>query len=142
MTSPRNLPPGRYPTDRSPRSRRVWSIGLTALVIAVGVVIAWVGYKNFSDPDISGEASGYEILDDTSVEVKFTVIRKDPGVPATCILRARSKNGSETGRREIYVPASGETHFAMSTTVNTSDAPVLGEVYGCSKTVPDYLVAP
>jgi hypothetical protein len=142
MTSPRNLPPGRYPTDRSSGSRRVWAIGLTTLVIAAGVLIAWIGYQNFSDPDISGEASGYEILNDTSVEVKFTVIRKDPGVPATCIVRARSKDGSETGRREIYVPASGETHFSMSTVVNTSASPALGEVYGCSKTVPEYLVAP
>lgn len=142
MTSPRTLPSGRYPTDRSPRSRRVWSIGLTALVIALGVLIAWVGYNNFSDPDISGEATGYEILDDTSVEVKFTVTRKDPEVPATCILRARSLDGSETGRREVYIPASSESRFSMSEVVNTSAAPVVGEVYGCSKNVPEYLVAP
>lgn len=141
MTSARSLPQGRYPTERSPRSRRRWFVILTVLVVAAGLLIAWVGYQRFSDPEISGEASGYEIIDSSTVEVKFTVNRKDPSKPATCVLRARSKDGSETGRREIYVPAAGSGQLSMSTLVRTSAPPAVGEVYGCSDSVPAYLVA-
>jgi hypothetical protein len=115
---------------------------LTGAVILAGLLVAWLGYQRFSDADISGEASGYDILDDTSVEVKFTVNRKDPTVPATCVVRARSRDGAETGRREVYVPASKDGQLAMSAIVRTSAPPAVGEVYGCSETVPPYLVAP
>lgn len=142
MTSARSLPQGRYPTERSPKSRRRWFVVLTVLVVAAGVLIAWVGYQRFSDPDISGEASGYQIIDSSTVEVKFTVNRKDPSKPATCVVRARSKDGSETGRREIYVPPAGSSQLSMSTLVRTSAPPAVGEVYGCADSVPDYLVAP
>ena len=142
MTSARSLPQGRYPAERTPRSRRRWFLALTGLVIIIGVVIAWLAYQRFADPEISGEATGYDILDDTSVEVKFTVNRKDPTIPATCVVRARSKDGSETGRREVYVPASQDTRLPMSAVVRTSAPPAVGEVYGCSDTVPPYLVAP
>jgi hypothetical protein len=142
MTSARSLPPGRYPTERSPKSRRRWFVVLTTLVVAAGVLIAWLGYDRFSDPDISGEASGYQIIDGSTVEVKFTVNRKDPTKPATCVVRARSKDGAETGRREIYIPPSGEGQFSTSTVVRTSAPPAVGEVYGCSESVPAYLVAP
>lgn len=142
MTSARSLPQGRYPTERSPKSRRRWFVILTVLVVAAGVLIAWVAYQRFSDPDISGEASGYQIVDSSTVEVKFTVNRKDPSKPATCVVRARSKDGSETGRREIYVPAAGSGQLSMSTLVRTSAPPAVGEVYGCSDSVPSYLVAP
>ncbi|ORM37701.1 MULTISPECIES: DUF4307 domain-containing protein [Williamsia] len=142
MTSARSLPQGRYPTERSPRSRRRWFVVLTTLVVAAGVLLAWLGYQRFSDPDISGEASGYLIIDSSTVEVKFTVNRKDPSKPATCVLRARSKDGSETGRREVYIPASSQTQLSLSSLVRTSAAPAVGEVYGCSESVPDYLVAP
>jgi hypothetical protein len=142
MTSARTLPQGRYPADRSPQSRRRWFVALTGVVIAVGVLIAWVAYQRFADPAISGEATGYDILDDSSVEVKFTVNRKDPTVPATCVVRARSKDGSESGRREVYVPASENGQLSMSAVVRTSAPPAVGEIYGCSDTVPPYLVAP
>lgn len=142
MTSARSLPQGRYPTERSPQSRRRWFVVLTVLVVAAGVLIAWLGYQRFSDPDISGEASGYQILDSSTVEVKFTVNRKDPSKAATCVVRARSKDGSETGRREIYVPPAGSSQMSMSTVVRTSAPPAVGEVYGCSDSVPSYLVAP
>ncbi len=142
MTSARSLPQGRYPTERSPRSRRRWFVVLTVLVVAAGVLLAWVGYQRFSDPDISGEASGYQIIDSSTVEVKFTVNRKDPSKPATCVVRARSKDGSETGRREIYIPPARSSQMSTSTLVRTSAPPAVGEVYGCSDTVPPYLVAP
>ena len=147
MTSPQSasagggpkLPPvGRYPVERSAQSRRRWFILLTVIVVVLGLVIAWIGYKKFSDADISGNATGYQIIDSSTIEVKFTVDRKNSDEPGTCIIRARSKDGSETGRREVYIPPSNGTYSAEAI-VHTYKAPGVGDVFACSTSVPDYL---
>lgn len=134
----RPLPEGRYPAEQSPARRRRWAIGLTVLVIVAGVIIAFIGYKKFSDPAISGDANGYDIIDATTVVVKFTVNRSDPSKPGSCVIRARSKDGSETGRREVYIPPSGD-QLSLESQVRTSKPPAVGEVFGCNEDVPDYL---
>jgi hypothetical protein len=147
MTSPQSasagggpkLPPqGRYPVERSAQSRRRWFILLTVGVVVLGLVIAWIGYQKFSDPDISGSETGYQIIDSSTIEVKFTVNRKNSDEPGTCIIRARSKDGSETGRREVYIPASNGP-YSSEAIVHTYKAPGVGDVFACSTSVPDYL---
>jgi hypothetical protein len=57
-----------------------------------------------------------------------------------CIVRARSIDGSETGRREVLVPPSSQATVQVTTTVKSSRPPVVGDVYGCGTHVPSYLV--
>jgi len=76
------------------------------------------------------------------VEVTITVTRSDPSLPSVCIVRGRSKDGTETGRREILVPPSEAATVQVTTLVKTSLPPVIGDVYGCGSEVPGYLVAP
>jgi hypothetical protein len=85
--------------------------------------------------------SGYRLVDDETVSVTFTVTRRDPSRPAVCIVRARSKDGSETGRREVLVPPSPQRSVQVTTIVKASRPPVIGDVYGCGLDVPKYLVA-
>ena len=59
-----------------------------------------------------------------------------------CIVRARSIDGSETGRREVLVPPSTQKTVQVTTAVKSSRPPVVGDVYGCGTDVPTYLVAP
>ena len=75
------------------------------------------------------------------VEVTVSVTRADPSRPVVCIVRARSKDGSETGRREVLVPPSEQATVQITTEVKTSRPPVIGDVYGCGTDVPGYLVA-
>jgi len=70
------------------------------------------------------------------------VTRKDPSRPVVCIVRARSIDGGETGRREILVPPSSHATVQVTAVVKTSQRPVMGDVYGCGTDVPAYLVAP
>jgi hypothetical protein len=76
------------------------------------------------------------------VDVTIGVTRSDPSQPVVCIVRARSKDGSETGRREILVGPSNQTTVQVSALVKTSRPPVTGDVYGCGTDVPAYLIAP
>jgi uncharacterized protein DUF4307 len=134
-------PAARYGRQRlSRRSRRWIAIGLTALVLAAGVVIAVLASQRFGT-DVKGELGGYRIVDDETVSVTISVTRDDPSRPVVCIVRARSIDGSETGRREVLVPPSTQATMQVTTIVKATRPPVVGDVYGCGTDVPSYLVA-
>ncbi len=141
------LPEGRYGPRSSGRPRR-WAtpVGLLLAVLA-GLVAAVIGYRNLGGAPVQGEALGFVLLDGEpatqsgtyGVELRFSVVRDDPSRPAVCIVRARSRDGEETGRKEIYVPPS-DGSIVLTTVVRTSRPPVTADVYGCSLAVPSYLV--
>jgi hypothetical protein len=110
-------------------------------VVIAGVALAVFAYFKYSDTDVKGEVTGYEVIDSQTVAVQFTVTRSDPSRPAACVVRGRSLDGSETGRREILIPPGKESQIGFKTTVRTSQPPVIGEVFGCTTTIPAYLKA-
>lgn len=118
------------------------AIGLTALIVAAGVAVAVVAFNRLGTADVKGELGGYKLVDDQTVSVTITVTRDDPSRPVVCIVRARSKDGGEVGRREILVPPSTETSVQVTTEVKTTKPPVIGDIYGCGTNVPAYLKAP
>jgi Domain of unknown function (DUF4307) len=135
-------PAARYGRRRQSRRGRRWIIGGLALfIVAAGVGVAVVGYQRLGHSDVAGTLVGYRLIDDETVEVTINLTRDDPSRPAVCIVRGRSKDGTETGRREILVPPSAEKSVQVTTIVKTSRPPVIGDVYGCGFDVPGYLVA-
>ncbi|WP_082613984.1 DUF4307 domain-containing protein [Mycobacterium sp. Root265] len=136
-------PTARYGRQKlSRRTRRRVVIGLFLLIVTAGVVIALIAFQRFGTGDVKGELGGYKIVDDETVAVTITVTRSDPSVPAVCIVRARSINGDETGRREILVPPSTASSVVIDAVVKSTKPPVVGDIYGCGIDVPAYLVAP
>ena len=136
-------PAARYGRQRlSRRSRRRLAISLFLLIVVVGVAIAFVGFQRLGTGDVEGTLGGYRLIDEGTAEVTISVTRKDPSRPVVCIVRARSIDGSETGRREVLVPPSSRATVQVTTIVKTSRPPVVGDVYGCGTDVPAYLVAP
>ncbi len=135
-------PAARYGRQRlSRRSRRWLAIGLTALVLLAGVVLAIVASQRLGRGDVQGELGGYQLVDDETLSVTIKVTRADPSRPVVCIVRARSIDGSETGRREVLVPPSSQDTVTVTTVVKSTRPPVVGDVYGCGTDVPPYLVA-
>jgi hypothetical protein len=131
------------PADRYGRQRlsaRWIVVGLTALVVAAGAAVAMVASQRLGSGDVKGELGAYQLVNDETVEVTISVTRKDPSRPVVCIVRARSIDGSETGRREVLVPPSSQATVQVTTTVKSSRPPVVGDVYGCGTHVPSYLV--
>jgi hypothetical protein len=133
------LPEGRY-GRRAAGDRRRWAVpaGL-ALAVLIGLAVAVIGYRNLGAPPIQGEALSFTLLEGQAVQRRLSVIRDDPSRAAVCIVRARSRDGEETGRKEIYVPPA-DGPIVLSTVVHTSRPPVTADVYGCSFQVPPYLV--
>ena len=113
-------------------------LAVLATLALVGVAVA--AYQRFSGADVEGKMAAYEVVDDQTVEVTISVTRKDPATPVACIVRARSKDGAETGRREVLVgPADAHT-VSVTTEVKSFRPPVIGDVYGCGTNVPAYLL--
>ena len=138
--TPRSGPRATYPEPSGdPRSRRRWFIGLSVLVVVAGVGLAALGYTKFADEEVKGEGTGYELLDSSTVAVQFTLTRSDPSRPAACVVRGRSKDGSETGRREVLIGPGTDKQRGVRVEVKTSAPPVIGEVFGCTTDIPAYL---
>lgn len=134
----RELPAGRY-GSRSGRKPPRWVFWtLLTVVLVTALVLAVVGYRNLGTQPIEARQAAFQVLDDHAVRITFEVSRDHPEQPADCIVRSRSADGDETGRKEVYVPAGGEI-MTLSTVLRTSKRPVTGEVYGCSYHVPSYL---
>ena len=130
---------GRSPAPAVARRRVALILGL--LVAAVCVGLAAVAYQRFSNVDVEGKAAAFEVLDDQTVEVTISVTRRDPSTPVVCIVRARARDGSETGRRELLVPGTQAKTVQITTTVKSFQRPAVGDLYGCGTDVPAYLVA-
>lgn len=136
-------PDARYGRPRlSRRARRRVAIALGVLVAAAGIVIAVIGYQRISTSAVTGSLVGYRLVDDETASVTISVTRLDPSRPVACIVRVRATNGSETGRRELLVPPSEATTVQVTTTVKSSQPPVMADVYGCGTEVPSYLRLP
>lgn len=136
-------PAARYGRQRLSGGRRRWIVvGFTLLALVVGVVIAVVAFDRFEGEPVKGELSAYELIDDQTVSVTISVTREDPSQPAVCIVRARSIDGAETGRREVLIPPSTQQTVQVTAPVKATRQPVIGDIYGCGADVPPYLVAP
>lgn len=136
-------PDARYGRPRlSRRARRRVAIALGVLVAAAGIVIAVIGYQRISTSAVTGSLVGYRLVDDETASVTISVTRSDPSRPVACIVRVRATNGSETGRRELLVPPSEATTVQVTTTVKSSQPPVMADVYSCGTEVPSYLRLP
>jgi hypothetical protein len=135
-------PAARYGRRRLTVGNRRWiAVGLAVVVLAAGVAIAVIASQRLGTGDVKGELAGYQLVDDETVQVTISVTRDDPSRPVVCIVRARSIDGSETGRREVLVPPSTQATVQVTTVVKASRTPVVGDVYGCGTDVPSYLVA-
>ncbi|MEU5843449.1 DUF4307 domain-containing protein [Rhodococcus sp. NPDC047139] len=138
------LPTDRYPSSRYPGQRvstrgKRW--GFTVGGLLAGLAVAFMLFQNNTTP-IESEVVAFEIIDDSTIDIQLKVTRDDPSQDAVCIIRARSKDGSETGRREVLIPASDSQTVVLTSTVKTSQRPGMGDNYGCSTDAPDYLRAP
>ena len=118
------------------------TIALTALAVAAGVAVAAGAYQRFEGNAVEGEMGAFDVLDDKSVSVTISVTRKDPAVPVVCVVRARSRDGAETGRREILIGPSEAKTVQVTATVVAYRQPFVGDIYGCGTDIPPYLRTP
>lgn len=132
------VPEGRYGSRTRNRIRPWvrWVLFGVGILLLIGVSV--VAYRNLGSKPIEGKQSAFAVVDDHSVNVTVELQRQQPERPAECVVRARSMDGNEVGRKELLMPPSQGT-TQIPTVLRTSARPVTGEVYGCTYDVPPYM---
>lgn len=133
-TSPA-FPPGRYGRRRQPRRRRRWVPLLlaAALVMALGAVTVRL-YGLYGDPNYRAQVITYTEITDSQVVIEFRVT-VPAGASATCVVRARSRDGAEVGREDVLVTSlPGQRHPIVRHRLATTARPLVGEVPRCRPT--------
>ena len=117
-------------------------IALAILAVVAGTAVAVVSYQRLGTGAVKGSLAGYRLIDEQTVSVTISVTRSDPARPVVCIVRVRTADGSETGRREVLVGPSEAATIQVTAIVKSSRPPMMGDIYGCGTDVPDYLRLP
>jgi Domain of unknown function (DUF4307) len=127
------FPPGRYGRRRDGRRHLTVPIVFGVLVVLLSVLIAVRLYRQYGDPRYDAQTVGWTDVADTQMTIRFTV-RVPPGGAASCLLRARSYDGTEVGSRAVTVAAHGtDTMIHASETVPTTARAVAGDVIRCRR---------
>ncbi len=125
------FPPGRYGRRRDGRRHRGLPIVLGVLVLAVSLLLAVRLYGQYGDPDYDPRIVGWTDVTPAGMTIDFTV-RVPAGGAASCVLRARSYDGAEVGRRSVTVIApAGATMIAARERVSATARASHGDVIRC-----------
>ncbi|MEQ4301222.1 DUF4307 domain-containing protein [Plantactinospora sp. B6F1] len=126
------FPPGRYGRRRALRRRRPWVSALLAVVLlAVLGAVSYRLYRQYGDPNYDAQVITYTEITDSQLMLEFRVTVPEGG-SATCVLRARSRDGAEVAREEVRVTAEpGQRHLTIRHRLATTARPILGEVLRC-----------
>ncbi|HIV59224.1 MAG TPA: DUF4307 domain-containing protein [Candidatus Stackebrandtia faecavium] len=126
------FPPGRYGRRREGGKPSKLLVGGAASVFLIGgVAIGLSMYNQYGGMDYTGDVVAFD-TDERHVTVTFDV-HKPEGADATCVVRARSKDGAQVGNAEVSIEAE-EPSVRVTYTLETSAKPVTGELLRCYPT--------
>lgn len=127
MSHPPTRPADRY-GDRT--GRRPGAV--VALLVLGAVFVGWVLWAGVgaADRDVRWSDVGYRIVDATTVEVMFSVV-KDPEATAECTLEALDQRFAVVGLATVEVGPAEEQGVRSTGVVRTSEPAVTGVVDSC-----------
>ena len=114
------------------------SAGRRPLVIAGIVVLAVVGLSWLlwvvlfhGRPQVTSAMVGFDIDGQHAAVARYTVVRRDATVPASCLLRAYADDHSVVGELTVPVDSPSGT-VTMSSTVRTERRATTVDLVGCT----------
>jgi hypothetical protein len=125
------FPPGRYGRRRDGKRHRIAPIVIGLIVIVASVALTVRLYRQYGDTNYDSQIVGWTGVTEEQIIINFTV-RVPAGGSASCLLRARSYDGVEVGRRMVTVTAQGDdTTIEAGEPVQTSARASVGDVIDC-----------
>ncbi|MDO4927569.1 MAG: DUF4307 domain-containing protein [Corynebacterium sp.] len=116
-------------------------MALFCIALVAGLALAIAMYlRTSNEHTVTGSTTNVKTVDDNTFELTVDIERDDTGEDSYCIVTALNYDVTEVGRREIFIPAGGKDTQRMVVHIATTEPAVSGDVYGCSYTVPDYLI--
>jgi hypothetical protein len=113
------------------RARRPLVLGLIAVLLAAAVAwLAWAVVLR-SAPQVTSQLVGYHVRGEHATSVSFTVVRRNPDVPVSCLVQAVAADHAVVG--ELTVPvASGPADRRVTATLRTERRATGADVVGCT----------
>lgn len=125
-----HAPQGRYPARTA---RRRWP-AVTAMAVAFAILVTWTVWiaARHANPDVAAGVRAFKVTSDRTVEITLEV-RKAAGASATCEVSSRAFDGSEAGHGSVEIgpSADGKRTTVVTTTLDTSQRGITGEVGTC-----------
>ena len=107
---------------------------LTAGVVSLAVLgLVWLLWATLfhARPLVSSKLVGFEVAGEHLATARFTVVRRETDVPASCLLRAYAEDHSVVGERTVAV-ASGDRIRTLDRGVRTERRATAVELVGCT----------
>jgi hypothetical protein len=113
------------------RARRPIVIVLAVVLAAAG--IGWLVWATFlhARPEVTSQLVGFHVHGEHSTSATFTVVRRDKGVRATCLLQASASDHSTVGQLSVRVVA-GDPEQQLTRTMRTERRASAVDLVGCT----------
>ncbi|QWZ08412.1 DUF4307 domain-containing protein [Nocardioides panacis] len=120
----------RYGTPSRAR-RPLLVAGVVALAVVALAWLAWVVMFH-ARPQVTSQIVGFDIDGQHAAVARYTVVRRDPGVAASCLLRASAEDHSTVGELTVPVPPGPAKVVTLSSTVRTERRATSVDLVGCT----------
>jgi Domain of unknown function (DUF4307) len=120
--------------DRYGTRTRTGHKGLVAVIVILAVVgLAWLAWVMLvhGRPLVQSDLNGYETVDAHTTTAEFTVVRRDRGDRASCLLRAFAADHTIVGELDVPVGPGGPATQTLERAVRTEREATSVEVVGC-----------
>jgi hypothetical protein len=107
---------------------------VVAAVVALAVAgLAWLLWvvAFHARPQVTSQMVGFDIDGQHAAVARYTVVRRDASVPASCLLRAYAHDHSVVGELTVAVDSRAKA-VNMSSTVRTERRATAIELVGCT----------
>lgn len=113
------------------RSRRPFVIGGLGVVVLAGLVwLVWAAWVQ-SNPPVTSQLQGFDIVSATSAKATMTVDRTK-SVEASCRLQAKAADFSIVGELTVTVPADAPRHQVLPVALTTQRSATAVVLVGCT----------
>ena len=132
-TRPDSSPPGLAARYGAPGPLRRRAVVLATAVLAATALawLAWVIVVN-GRPLARADLVSFDPTGQHAIDARFTVVRRDASVEASCLLRARSADHAIVGELDVAVGPDQPDRATLDRTIRTEREATSVEMVGCT----------
>lgn len=112
------------------RARR--PLVITVAVLLAAAAVGWLVWAtSHGRPQVQSALLSYDVAGEHSAQAKLTVVRRDTGVHASCLLRAMAEDHSVVGELTFTVDRSSPASLTTKKVLRTERRATAVQLVGC-----------